>query len=342
MKALRYRGPGSVAIEEMPAPTPGPGEVLVEVAACGICATDVKTYRRGHPKIAPGSVLGHEVAGVVTESRHEGWTPGDRVVVAPYVNCETCAACRRGSPTLCERLFDAATDPGGFAERLRVPAVLAERGMWRLPPGLDFAEATLAEPVACTIHGLDALDLRPGSRLLVVGDGPMGVLHAALARGAGATWVGLLGRIPDRLAIARNFADLVIDTSDGRSIRDALGGVAPVDRIAVTVPDAALVDEAVAVVAGAGVVSLFAGLPSGTRLDLDAHRIHYDEVRVVGTFGFAPEHFGRAVARLADASLGLARLVTDRVALAEAPSALEAAAAYRSFKTVVDPRTAVS
>ncbi len=117
MKSLKYYGPGNLHLEDTPVPKIGQGEVLVAVEACGICATDVKTFLRGHPKIQPGSGLGHEISGVVVEAPQSAvWRPGMRVTVAPYVPCGTCPQCQRGRYSLCPNLFRELLDPGGFSE----------------------------------------------------------------------------------------------------------------------------------------------------------------------------------------------------------------------------------
>ena len=211
MKALRYFGPGKVAVEEMPAPAIGPDELLVAIAACGICGTDVKTYLRGHPKIPPGAVLGHEMAGTVIASNSARFAPGQRVVVAPYAPCLQCDTCRRGYFSLCDNLFAEYPDPGGFSELLRVPRRIVEQGVLALPDQLDDVTATLTEPLACCLHGLEAIDVQAGQSLLIIGDGPMGLLHALLARQLGVAPILLSGMTPQRLAFARQVADHVIE-----------------------------------------------------------------------------------------------------------------------------------
>jgi L-iditol 2-dehydrogenase len=339
MKALRYHGPGRLAIEEVPVPEVRDGDVLIEVRACGICATDVKTFQRGHPKIRPGTVLGHEIAGVVVKAPgNDGWRPGDEVVVAPYVPCGTCEACRRGDLTLCRTLFDELPEPGGFAEYIRVRGRLRDHGLLRKPTGLSFDEATLAEPIACSIRGINRLQVGRGDVVVVVGDGPMGILHAALARRRGASWIGLAGRIAERLAVAASYADAVSDGA-GEDLAAWLRREAPArpNRIAVTVPSTQAAIEALELVAPRGTVNLFAGFPSDERLELDPNRIHYDEVTLVGSFGFAPAEFASAVALLDDGALDVRRLITNAVPLADAVAGFEAAMAYRGVKTVVRP-----
>src|SRR5690606_6694637 len=133
--------------------------VLVKVRACGVCGTDVKTYVRGHPRIQPGSVLGHEIAGEVVESRNSRFVVGQRVALGPYAPCGRCAECRRDRPSLCRNLGTAFAEPGGFAEYVKVPERLADLVMYTVPDSMTFELAALAEPIACCVHGLEALDL---------------------------------------------------------------------------------------------------------------------------------------------------------------------------------------
>jgi L-iditol 2-dehydrogenase len=182
-------------VEEIPRPPIAPGEVLVRVKACGICATDAKTFLRGHPKILPGTVLGHEIAGVIEQvDGTPGWKIGERVVVAPYVPCGECVDCLKGHPTLCHNLFEDSVEPGGFSELIKVPPRIVARGMFRISERISFEEATLAEPSACCYHALEALGLSRGESLLIVGDGTMGILQAEIARSLGAEPIIKIGR----------------------------------------------------------------------------------------------------------------------------------------------------
>lgn len=176
-----------MTIEEVPRPTIGPEEILVEVKASGICGTDVKTYLRGHRFFQPPCILGHEFAGVVAEvgSQVEGFQVGDRVAVAPYVPCGFCPLCQAGHYELCQNKSGVAS--GAFTEFVAVPKEVIQRGTVRLPKGMSFAAGALAEPVACVLNGLEDCRLELGATLLIMGAGPMGLLaaQATLAQGAG-------------------------------------------------------------------------------------------------------------------------------------------------------------
>lgn len=337
MKALKYYGPGTAEVEDIPVPTAGPGEVLIAVRACGVCATDVKTFVRGHPKIRPGSVLGHEIAGIVAEvDGVEGLHPGERVAVAPYVPCGACPQCERGHFSLCERLFDVLVEPGGFSEFLRVPSRIVAGGLLPLPDGTSFVEASFAEPLACCLHGLEMLGVREGESLLIVGDGPMGLLQAELGRLFGAKPIILSGMIPERLAGAARIADIVIDAQRedvAEAVRRATGGGA--DRVMVSVGEAAVAQSALALVRKGGAINLFAGMARDAQLTVDVNRIHYDEITILGSFGFGPEHFRRALELIAGRQVSVRELVTATVPLTGVKAALEAAAHHRGIKTVV-------
>lgn len=335
MKSVRYYGPGKVSVEELPPPAIGDGELLVAMKACGICGTDVKTYVRGHPLISPGSVLGHEIAGVVMESRHPAFNSGDRVVVGPYAPCLACAMCRRGHFSLCENLFESSLEPGGFAELIRVPRRLIDQVVFKIADGLDFETASLTEPLACCIHGLDALDFQAGQSLLVIGDGPMGLLQAALGKALGASTVLLSGVTPNRLAFATRVADRVIDSSQ-RDLAAALKEALPAgpDKVLVSVGSVDLVQQAFALVGKGGAINIFAGMPRDASFPLSVSRVHYDEVSVVGTFGFGPPDFRQAIDLLASGTLPIAGFVTRKVGLDGVEAALQAAGRYEEIKVL--------
>jgi L-iditol 2-dehydrogenase len=338
MKALRYYGPGDLKLEEAVVPGLKSGEVMVRVQAAGICATDLKTFQRGHPKIQPGSVIGHEIAGVIMEvNQAPGWKIGDRVAVAPYAPCLQCPQCKHRNYTTCENLMEPGLDPGGFAEIVRVPKRIVDQDMVRLPAEIPISLGALTEPLACCIHGLEALYLSPLDTLLIIGDGTMGLLQAILARKAGVSKIILSGKIPERLSIARELADMVVDVSR-QDLVSELQKVAPAgaDKVMVSVGDTRVAESAVQYVAKGGILNIYAGMPKGTMLNVDPNRIHYDEIRLVGTFGFTPVHFHKAAEALMIHEHDINKIISGTVRLEEVTSALSAMAEYRGIKYLVE------
>jgi L-iditol 2-dehydrogenase len=338
MKAFRYYGPGDGRIEELPVPEIRPGEVLIKVRASGICATDVKTLKRGHPKIKPGSVLGHEVAGEIVKLNDvSGWKEGQKVIAAPYAPCGVCSQCQRGRFSLCNFLFDETLDPGGFSEYIRVPSRIVQRGLVALPENTSFVEGCLAEPLACCIHGLDMLDIQKGESLLIVGDGPMGLIQVQLGKLSGAEPVILSGATPERLKFASAVADVVINV-DQESVHEVIERLSDdgVDKVMVSVGIAEVAQDSLSLVGKGGTINLYAGLPRDSKITMDANQIHYDGVRVLGSFGFEPNHFQKAVNLITSNTFDMKRFITNIIEFEGIPNAIERAANYQGIKTVID------
>lgn len=339
MKAVQYFGTQDVKVVEMPVPEAGPGEVLVRVRACGLCATDVKTYVRGHPLIPPGSVLGHEVSGVIARvgGGVEDWQEGDRVAIAPYVPCGECHQCRRGHYTLCPSLYLAMLEPGGFAEFVKVPPVIVRDGLLRVPDHLSLDDATLSEPLGCAYHGFEAMDVQPEGSLLIVGDGPMGLLQVEIGRALGFSPIILSGMTPERLARAAKTADLVVDvrTEDlGARLQEVVGPDG-VDVIIVSVGSPSVVESGLSHLGPGGTLNVFAGMPSGTSIPVDLYALHYKEQRILGTFGLAPHHFKWALEALGKRDIDVSGIITRKVSLNGVRDAMEASTHYEGIKTVV-------
>lgn len=334
MSALRYHEPGKIVIEDVPLPQLEAGDLLVEVAACGVCATDVKTFVRGHPKIKRGAILGHEIAGIAVNSAAD-YEPGDRVAIAPYCPCGECRYCLREQPTLCETLFSQAIEPGGFTEYIRVPAKYISDLVAAVPDHLPLDVASLAEPLACCVHALERSGLRAGDSILVIGDGPMGLMQAEVARALGAETVVVSGMTSHRLSHASEFADTIdvrtkeLETEARRLLPEGA------DVVVVSVPFAEIVTTAISLTRRGGVVELFAGMPSDSIVSVPAHPVHYEGIRIQGTFGFAPNHFRTALRWLAEGTIDGPRLVTSRVEIGEVADALTRASRHEGIKTVM-------
>ncbi|MEI7848534.1 MAG: alcohol dehydrogenase catalytic domain-containing protein [Chloroflexota bacterium] len=338
MKALRYYGPGDIRIEETPMPVIGKGEVLVRVHAAGVCATDVKTFQRGHPKIQPGSVIGHEISGVITQVLDApGWIVGDRVTVAPYAPCLECDQCKRKQYSTCDHLMDQGIDPGGFAEYVRVPSRIVSQCLIRISDEVPLRLAAITEPLACCIHGLEVLALKPDDTLLIIGDGAMGLIQALLAKKKGIGKIILAGMIPKRLVIAREFADIVIDANSQDTavelFKAAPGGA---NKVIVSVGNIQVAENAINYVSKGGTINIYAGMPKDQMMSVNPYRIHYDEVQLLGTFGFSPDHFRQAAENLLPLKNDIEKVLSGSVALEDIKTALTNTAEFRGIKYLVE------
>ncbi len=213
MKSAVFYGQHDLRVEQREMPAPGPGEVQIQVKACGICGTDVHIYEgdKGAAEVHPPTILGHEFSGVVTAtgSDVERFRAGDRVCIDPNGYCGACDFCRNGQVHFCEHMTGyGTTKDGGFAEYCVVDA----SQVYRLGDNTTFAQGAMAEPVACCLHGIDMCDIEPGHQVVVIGGGMIGMLMLQLAKLAGAARVALLEPVEKKREMGRKLgADVCID-----------------------------------------------------------------------------------------------------------------------------------
>lgn len=347
MRAAVYHGPGDLRIEERRVPAIGPDEALVHVRGCGICGTDHRIVAGGHRHFPAGTIRvpGHEVVGEVVEAGAavKDRLPTGLVVVAPNFGCGRCEQCRAGHNNLC-RDFQAIgiTTDGGFAELLRIPAAAIEQGnVIALSGKLEPAVATLVEPLACVIRGQDPLDIRPDDTVLVIGAGPIGLLHAALAAQKRARRIIVADRWPCRLAAATLCgAHAVVDVGkqDLAAVVEAETEDRGSDVVIVAAPSAEADAQALELAAIRGRISWFAGLPKGASMvEIDANLLHYKELRITGTTACSTADCRRAAALADTGELDLAPLVTSRLSLADAPDEFARTKDRTTLKTVLQP-----
>jgi L-iditol 2-dehydrogenase len=345
MRAAVFYGPGDLRVEERPRPRIAEDEVLLQVEACALCGSDARTYRYGASNITAPVVTGHEVAGTLAEvgSAVKGYAPGQRVAVAPAIPCGECRYCRRGAETMCDRLRSIGYEfDGGFAEYMAVPASAVRAGCVNIvPDGLSSTEAALAEPLACVINGQELLAVGPEDDVVVLGAGPVGCLHASLAKVRGARKVLMADLRPERLELARPFgADVFVDASrdDVRQrVLDETGGHGA-SVVIVAAPSRAAQELAVTLAAKRGRVDFFGGLPkSDPHMTLNANLVHYRELFIMGAYGSRPAHNRQALELLASGRIRVAGLVGLVLPLERVHEGIEAIAGGTVLKVVVKP-----
>jgi len=341
MKVAMFVEPGKVELQDIPRPTLREGEVLVEIEACGLCATDVKSILKGHPFWKPPRVLGHEMVGRVVEvNQQTSVSVGDRVFVCPSLPCGHCYFCRRGSETMCVNKKAQMPYPGGFSEYVSCPPPIAERGLLRVPDHLPSAVATLSEPLGCAVRAMKMARLRPGAVVVVVGDGPMGILNVAAARLYGASKVIQSGTLAHRLEVSqKHYADVVVNVERENLVdivmRETEGYGA--DAVFVTVSVPSLVQQSIELVRPGGWFNVFAGQPAGATMQLDLATVHYKEVSINGVFGATPQDTYEALHFLADGRLDFAPVITDWFALSDFMQAIEYSVQMRGLRAVIVP-----
>jgi L-iditol 2-dehydrogenase len=288
MRQAILRGPRALDLVELPVPTPAPGEVVVRIKAALTCGTDLKTYRRGHPRLAFGP-FGHEGTGDIASAGEgvEGFAAGQPVVFAPTAGCGQCAACRRGYDNLCETQFDEIA-LGAYGDFLRLPPRIVRQHLFHKPARLDYLEAAFLEPLACVLHGWSRLGAVDGGVVAVVGLGSIGLLHVQEARRRGLEVIAI-GRRPEALsrarrAGARDVVQVSAPADTGEALRRITSG-GP-DLLIECTGALEIWQAAPSWVAPGGRVLLFGGLPGDSRPAFDSTRLHYGEIDLVSAFHY--------------------------------------------------------
>ncbi|MEO8053984.1 MAG: alcohol dehydrogenase catalytic domain-containing protein [Acidobacteriota bacterium] len=364
MRALVCEGPGAPVLRDVPVPEPGRGDVLVRVAAALTCGTDLKIAQRGHPKIPFPLTLGHEWAGVVEKGgAGAAWVEGTRVTSAVSSPCGACAACRAGRENLCATAFDRPLF-GAFADFLLVPERLAKNGLRRIPDGMADETAALLDPLASVVRGLSRVPDARGQDVLIVGTGPIAALLFFLLRGNEKKRTGaggaersivVAGRREDRLGFflergagsarvgpSAQFAGAAAPPSPLFTFKEvfssSFSSSSPSFPLVIdTTGDPGVIEALPALAADGGTVLLFAGLPAGARVSIDAHAVHYREISIVGSFHYTPHEVDEALALLSGGAIPAGEIVSARRPLAEWQTAFDLARAGTALKVAVLP-----
>ncbi len=348
MRAAVYRGINDVRVETIPVPEIGPGEVLVKIHTCGICGTDLKKIHTGSHS-AP-RVFGHEMAGTIA-AVGEGVTDfavGDRVMAYHHIPCGECFYCRKQTFAQCETYkkvgCTAGFEPsgGGFAEYIRVMDWIVRRGLVKIPDGISFEQAAFIEPVNTCYKAIDMLQLQPDETVLVIGQGPIGVLLAALARRTGAT-VLTSDLYPERHAVAAKFGlDRPLDArGDVVAAAKAATEGRGADVALVAVGGNALIQIAMDAIRPGGRVMLFAATQHG-EAPFDPAAVCMDEKTLMGSYSASvaiQDEVSKLVLDGTRNGFDLTQLISHRFSIEDAVAAIDLASNPQpdSMKIVIQP-----
>ncbi|MEO8601566.1 MAG: alcohol dehydrogenase catalytic domain-containing protein [bacterium] len=305
--------PGTIEFRELPRPRPEPGGVVVRVRAALTCGTDLKAYLRGHPKFPMPTLFGHEFAGEIAELGLgvRGVRDGDAVMAAPTAPCGDCYHCVRDQENLCEQVM-ATMVHGAYAEYVNLPASIVRTNLYAKPAALPFAEAALMEPLACVLHGLSRLRIRPDDTVVVIGAGAIGLLHLLVLRARGVERLVVVARNPARAALARALGASAILAVDAAAtpdlVMDATAGRGA-DVVVECTGQVPVWEAALPLARRGGHVVLFGGCAAGTAVRFDTGRLHYDQVEISSPFHFAPRDVRAAYELLGSGDFGGAALI---------------------------------
>ena len=339
MRVAMYYNNRDVRLEEMAVPKIGPGELLVQIRASGICGSDLMEWYR--IKKAP-LVLGHEITGVVVEvgAGVNHFRVGDRIFASHHVPCGKCRYCLAGHQSVCEVLRTTHFDPGGFAEYIRVPKLNVELGTHRLPDEMTFDEGSFIEPLACVVRAQRFARMTAGQSVLVIGSGISGLLHIQLARARGAARIIATDISDFRLKAAAQFgADATIhgtedvparlrDLNDGRSA----------DLVVVCTGAMPGIQQAVRSIDRGGTLLFFAPTAAGVDVPIPLFDFWRDEISVLTSYAGSGDDLAESIELIRTHRVRVADMVTHRLPLAEAGLGFQLTASGQdSIKVIIDP-----
>ncbi|MBA7501239.1 MAG: alcohol dehydrogenase catalytic domain-containing protein [Clostridia bacterium] len=345
MKAAVLEDLEKIVIKEVSTPPIEKGGMLVKIRSCAVCGSDIRIYHQGNPRVKPPQIIGHEIAGEIVEigERIENFKVGDRVALGADVPCGVCKFCKNGLGNNCPINYAIGYQfPGGFAEYIHINETTVKYGpLHKIPENLSFDEASLAEPLACSLNGYELANLKVDDTVVIIGAGPIGLMLVELARNIGAGRIILSQRSKERLKIARKFsADTFISSLEEnfveRVVEETKGEGADVVMVACANPSAQ--EEALEIVGHRGRVNFFGGLAPGSRkIKIDSNLIHYKECFVLGSHGSVPRHHKIALELLSRGAVKGKDFITHHFSLDKIKEAFKVAEGHQGLKVIVNP-----
>ncbi len=345
MKAAVLESLEKLVVKEVPTPVIEDDEVLVKVAACAVCGSDVRMFHHGSPRLLPPAIMGHEAAGVVVEAGTHvtKFKPGDRVAMGGDVPCGECVFCEAGIGNNCQINYALGYQfPGSFAEYVKLNRIVVNYGpVHKVPDHVSLEEAALAEPLGCVLNALELSPVKFGDAVVIIGAGPLGCMLIEVTKKMGAGKAIVVQRSRPRLELARRFnADVYICSSEEDAVarvkEETHGLGAEVVITANASPEAQ--QAALQMTKNRGWVNFFGGLPKGNSIvPLDTNLIHYRELFVCGSHGCMPRHHQKAIDLIADGVINVKQYISHQFPLSEAPKAFAAAEDRTGLRVVVRP-----
>lgn len=350
MKAIVFEDANKYSFKkDYPEPQVEKGDILLKVRACGFCGTDYKVFTYGHRAVTPPRVIGHEIVGEVDTIGKDVKTDlkkGDRVIVVTPIGCGKCLFCRQGKMNMCSLVANEVhsigyyTD-GGFAEYCLIPAEAVKQNVLiKIPKSVSDEQAAVVEPLSCVINGQEKVKVQPEDIVLIIGAGPIGVLHALVAQAQGAKNIIMIDIAEEKLSMAQKVVPSVkfVNTRgiDAKEKILELTDQAGADVVIVAAPSTEAQQLAVSVAAIMGRISFFAGLPKGTSgTYIETNIIHYKELEVYGSFASYHAQYKRALDLIETKQIDVSNLITHTIPLKDIKKAVALFQSGKTLKSVI-------
>jgi L-iditol 2-dehydrogenase len=339
--------PGTIELCDIKTPQPSHGEILVKIKAALTCGTDLKAFRRGHLMIPMPGIFGHEFSGIIAGIGKgvKRFKEGDEIMAVHTAPCLKCRYCKKRLYNLCDKIMDTKV-LGAFAEYILLTEHIVKQNVFYKPKNLSFEEAAFLEPLSCVVHSMKSVDIKRGDNVLVIGAGPIGLLHLLLLKEKGAK-VAISDKHKKKLKIAKELgADFIIKPEkieqkilaprlplEKGSWEDFIG----FDYIFECTGRPEVWQASVNYVRRGGTVILFGGCKSGTKVTYDTGILHYDEITLKGVFHFTPSDVKRAYEYLCKGRIGVSRLISGSYPLSQIQKAFDNLAKGVGIKYAIIP-----
>jgi L-iditol 2-dehydrogenase len=342
MLAAVFHAPNNIILQQVPIAR---RQALLKVNACAVCGYDVRVFRNGHRKVSPPVILGHELCGEVqSDVRVDGITikAGSRVAMCPLIPCLNCPYCQSNKYNLCMNLREiGSTSDGGFAQYVAVPEqIIKIGGLIPVPESLTDEEAALLEPLACCLNSFSRIaPVAKGSSVVIIGDGPMGLIHLQLFKRLSSSRIAIVGKVPQRMEKARVMGADAVFAYSSRTVADVLDFARAsfgATAVVIATSNPAAFELATKVAGRNSKISIFAGMPSGQTFVLDANWLHYNQISITGTFSSTPAILAEAARIAAEKTIDLSAIVTHRYSLKEIEKAMHVTEKYYGLRTVIN------
>ena len=343
MLAAVFYAPNNIVVQQVPVSR---RKVMLKVSACAVCGYDARVFRNGHRKVHPPVILGHELCGEIQNDiiARDGMTinAGSRVAICPLIPCLNCPYCKIGDYNLCINLREiGSTSDGGFAQYVTIPEQLIRMGgLVPVPENLTDEEAALLEPLACCLNSYSRmLPVAKESPVVIIGDGPMGLIHLQLFKRLSSSRVAVVGKVPLRMEKARTMgADAVFAYSRdiALDVLDFAGASSGAGVIVIATSNPIAFELATKVSARNSKINVFAGMPSGQTFLLDSNWLHYNQISITGTFSSTPKMLNEAARIASEKTIDLYAIVTHKYSLPEIEEAIEVTEKYHGLRAVIN------